>query len=271
MLSRLAHLVRWQFVDGSIGDATKTPFRQEFLDRIATLKNRKLARWEASRSVTIYRPGVRDVVQKAIIDIFGAETCALCLTGGPCWYWTRDYTDFVTYSGEGVSWAGKLDGTRRESPADVQTIRDLYSDALSRTTLLSSQDALERALPGFGIRMGQLRQGLVANRPVDNLNFISAVLDESLELNERQMREQMFPPQPPGRLPRIGAPVVAPRPAAPVPAPVQTPPIPSQPPPTPPDPDEVYAKCEHDFEQSTRICKKCNLPSRSRFSWLEID
>lgn len=37
--------------------------------------------------------------------------------------------------------------------------------------------------------------------------------------------------------------------------------------------DEIYAECKHEFDPTTKICKKCRMEERSdsRFSFLEVD
>lgn len=83
----VAHLAPWVFPDGSVGCATRTEFRQQFVDRIKAMKDSRQAQWVDYLSITVFKPSVHDLVRRALLDIFGREACPVCLALGPCWMW----------------------------------------------------------------------------------------------------------------------------------------------------------------------------------------
>lgn len=255
-MRNLIHVTGWTKPGGQVATAVLFPSTEArvFPTARTWLATQKRYFWSNSFLTIIDEPAT--YVKTTLSSLVGVDLCPICLHHAiPCWDWRR---------------------------VGLPTLCGSWAQEPMQTPSLGEQEAVLAGFSGNPNALSQLRGG-------------SPMLESVL-------REVTFPSHHPGRLtpqPQIrqvrrmtpqeleaeiletSLPGFTPTRQAPTPAGTircttchqVIPPGFEKSKDTKKTVDEVYAECEHAFDEKTKICSKCNLPQRNtnRFSWLEVD
>lgn len=252
-METLAHVALWRYPDGHVGAAALVPRAQDF---IAAVKRMFVndASYDHSRDLFLFSPAMIVTAQQMIARRFSPNVCFICQKlGEPCWFWAQRQR-VTTVVGSLVH----APMTRPTSAVgERRALLDANPTALSQ--LANASIGVRDALSDNAPAIARLRSSPMARpnqRELDDLIATTARAGDTL-LTTRTAQA----PTPVGtiRCTHCGQVI---------------PPGFDKAKDTKKTEDEIYAECEHNFDEE-EYCRKCKLKKRveknSRFSWLEVD
>jgi len=233
-------------------------FFQELVDHYDAISMR------LSDTITIITNFDRSSVRQMVSTHYGHNICPICFLddSDPCWHW-RSVDPRIWLIGNEL----RLERTARSIPAGQEAVEAALREARAK---------VPNALSQITEKSATLRSALAAPAPrPTRVTYRTRTVLEELE--------SIVPPAEEERpsSSRRATSVVTPAPAAVAPTPLGTTRCHTCGQVLPPGFDkkldartenEIYESCDHDFDEKTNICKKCNLTKRAgRFSLLEVD